>query len=145
MNPRTTILPILCAVPILMAADSSIQVPSTTVLDQELRDLSCTLSQGEFLAGPAVVASLAGRKATLDACASDGAALRVLWTWNGTDSASIQVKDASSPALSGCVEAAMQAVPQAIEGRCEGVLLLGDPQAAEQAAARLATPSPGPS
>ncbi len=136
MSTRTTILPILLAVPVLMAADATIHVPETHVLDQELRELSCTLSEGEFLAGPAVIASLAGRKAALDACAADGAALRVRWTWNGDENAVIETVDANA-SLSTCVETALVAMPEAIEGRCEGVLLIGEPEAAEQAAARL--------
>ncbi len=143
MSPRT-IITLLCAVPVLMAADATITVPETSVLDQELRGLECTLSEGEFLAGPAVVATLAGRKAALDACAADGAALKVRWTWDGDDAASIATVDASK-ALATCVEGALEAVPQAIEGRCEGVLLIGEHEAAEQAAAAMgaATTSTG--
>jgi hypothetical protein len=139
MTTPKTLLTLLLGVPVLLAADTTIHVPELDVLDQELRALSCTVSEGGFLAGPAVVASLAGRKAALDACASDGAALRVRWTWEGEAGADIAAVDGAPAELTRCVEAALQAVPEAIDGACEGVLLIGEPNGAEQAAASLVT------
>lgn len=138
MTSPKTLLTLLLGVPVLLAADTTIQVPELDVLDQELRALECTVAEGGFLAGPAVVASLAGRKAALDACASDGAALRVRWTWDGEASADIVAEDGSAD-LARCVEDALQAVPKAIDGSCEAVLLIGERSGAEQAAASLTT------
>jgi hypothetical protein len=140
MTTPKTILTLLLGVPFLLAADTTILAPELEVLDLQLRDLSCTASEGGFLAGPAVVASLAGRKAALDSCASDGAALRVRWTWEGAGHATIGAVEGSNAAISRCVQAALQPMPGAIHGHCEAVLLLGEPTQAEQAATSLPTP-----
>lgn len=140
MFTHTSILTLLIAVPTLLAGDTTIQVPEAKAVDQELRDLSCSVSEGAFLAGPAVVASLAGRKAALDACAPEGAAIELRWSWSGETEADIEAQADKATALNSCVEAALQAVPKAIEGHCDAIVLIGEPEAAEQAAASLLTP-----
>ena len=97
-----------------------------SVTNQEVVDLSCNAERGIFLAGPAIVASLAGRELALAACATGEYAV-VSWSWDAAGLASISVDKTSSPLVSACVQAAIVAQPADILGSCTAQVPLGLP------------------
>lgn len=107
-------------------ANPVLEIPSLRVTDQEIVDLACDAQQGILLAGPAVVASLAGRQAALSDCAT-GEYATVSWSWQADGQALITVDKASSASVGACVQAAIVAQPAQIEGSCTAQVALGQP------------------
>jgi hypothetical protein len=107
-------------------ANPVLEIPSLQVTDQEVLDLACDAEQGILLAGPAVVASLAGRQAALSSCAT-GEYATVSWSWSADGQALISVDKASSDSVGACVQAAIVAQPAEIEGSCTAQIALGQP------------------
>lgn len=117
-------------------AGGTVDVESLSVDGLELRELSCTLDKAPLL-GPLVVgAALAAQKDALHACAPEGHAFRVEWTWSDRTSASVTA--ASAKGADDCVKAALEKMPPALTGRCTAVVLTGPTEAAEKARAGLA-------
>ncbi|MGC4117434.1 MAG: hypothetical protein QM765_23310 [Myxococcales bacterium] len=118
---------------IATAASTELSVESLAANGQQVRDLTCRLSEGGMFAMVGVVAALAEQKRTIDACAPEGAAFKVKWTWSAkpTDA---QVEKASLPKAKSCVEKALRATRGPTAGTCTGIVLAGPVDAAEKAA-----------
>lgn len=104
----------------------------------ETRNLSCLMTDHGLPALGEVVASVARHKAALDACATDGAAVGVVLEFERGKVREARVKGKTPGKVSKCVKDTLQKVRLASEGKCEAVLLLGNPDgAAKSLAARL--------
>jgi hypothetical protein len=103
-----------------------------------LQHLSCDLNGGGFMALMGVIASVSSQKTALTACDPAGGAFEVSWTWSNGKAGAVTVTNSSLPAKNRCVQAALSATTSGVDGMCKGTLLVGDPAAAERAAAALA-------
>lgn len=124
-------------------AATHITVGSLTVDGLNVRELDCTLEGGGLLAQIVVVGGLATQRQALDACAPEGAAFKVGWTWAEGVTSKVTVDDGPDKARS-CVAAAVGAVEAPMAGRCSAVLLVGDLSAAEAALAPAPAPAAAP-
>lgn len=137
MSRRSTVTLVLVVVslPVLVAA-MTIQMDSITADGVELRDLSCEVEQGGFLAPTLVVAALASHKAAIDACAPAGAAFSLKWNWT-TSTPTVEVADSSDRARDACVADVVRKAEAPVVGTCSAILLAGEPTAAANAATVL--------
>jgi hypothetical protein len=122
---RTLLTSSLLLISTTALANPVLEVPSLQVTDQEIVNLSCDAQQGILLAGPAVVASLAGRHDALSSCAT-GEFATVSWRWSADGEALVSVDKASSDAVKACVEAAIVPQHAQIEGYCTAQVPLGE-------------------
>lgn len=120
-------------VPAIASAQTRLSVESLAANGQQVRDLSCSLAEGGMFAMVGVVAALARQKPALDACAPDGAAFKVKWTWSAKPTDAV-VLQASAPKAKACVEKALKATRGPTAGTCTGLVLTGPAPAAEKAA-----------
>ena len=116
-------------------AEVQIAVAEMTVDGLAVRALECTLDQGGFLAAATIVGSLAQQDAALDACAPEGAAFAVTWTW-GAD-AGAAVTASSKVSANACVQAALVGTTSALNGQCSAVVLVGRATLAPRASSSL--------
>ena len=120
-------------------AEVQVSVAEMSVDGLAVRALECTLDKGGFLAAATVVASLAQQDAALDACAPEGAAFAVKWTWGSGAEAAVTAS--SKAAASDCIQAALTSTSSALNGQCTAVILVGDEAAAAAAAVPLLQPT----
>ena len=132
-----TLLPValLLSISSIAQATPLLEVEALRAGAQDLTNLSCQAEQGIFLAGPAVVASLAGTQTALASCAQ-GELATITWTWSATQESSVAVVKSSSAAVSACVEAAINVQQAEIIGQCSADLLLGPAIQANASTAR---------
>lgn len=127
-----TLLPVslLLCLSTTALANPSLTAERLGVTNQQIVDLSCDAEQGLFLAGPAVVASIAARADALTAC-GPGESATVTWSWDADGKAKVDVDKTSNAAVSSCVMAAI--VPQVADilGSCTATLALGQPAQAQ--------------
>lgn len=103
----------------------------------ETRDLSCRMTAYGLPALDKVVATVARHKSTLDACAADGAAVGVVLAFE-RGKVQTRIKGKTPAKISKCVKDVLNKLRIGNEGKCEIVLLLGNPDgAAKSHAARL--------
>ncbi|MCA9714082.1 MAG: SEL1-like repeat protein [Myxococcales bacterium] len=123
---------------VVIALTSS--VPSITINEMTLKELSCRLpTQGPWALAE-VTESLASQKRALDACAPGGAATTVSWTFARKATKEITVH--GERRTQQCVRKAMKKIRSGLEGTCSAVVLLGNRAGAERVyAARATTPS----
>lgn len=126
-------LALLVLVPSVASGQTQLSVESLAANGQQVRDLSCSLAEGGMFAMVGVVAALAKQKPALDACAPDGAAFKVRWTWSAKPTDAVVV-EASLPKAKSCVEKALKATQGPTAGTCTGLVLTGPAPAAEKAA-----------
>ena len=129
-------LPLLAG--LLLSSD--LNVGSLSVDGLEVRDLACTMDQVNFMTGMQTVAALAARKADFDACAPEGAAFAVKWTWGSKGTADVGVVNSSKTTANACIQKALVKASSSLTGKCTAVILAGDATAAATAAAALAPP-----
>ena len=104
----------------------------------ETRNLSCRMTKYGLPALDEGVEKLARHKAPLDACATDGAAVGISVKFENGKVKEARIKGKTPFKISKCVKDILQKVRLGNEGRCEAVLLLGNPDgAAKELAARL--------
>lgn len=122
-------------------AGTAVNVATMNVDGQEVRDLTCNLESGGLLASMVVVGALSKHKAALDACAPQGAAFRVSWTWTGGATVGVTSVSASDADLASCVVGVLQQSLEApVNGQCTATLLAGEATAAAAAADALSMP-----
>ncbi|MFT4975183.1 MAG: hypothetical protein ACI8S6_001070 [Myxococcota bacterium] len=116
-------------------ADVSVSIDEISVDGMAIRQLSCQLERGGLFASAMVVGALSAQKAGLDACAPQGAAFTVSWTWaEGTTVASVA---GSVPDKEACIRAALLPIQPPTRGQCVALILTGEPTAAAAAADQL--------
>lgn len=104
----------------------------------ETRNLSCRMTRHGLPALDEVVASVARHKATLDACAAEGAAVGIALKFEKGKVREARIKGKTPAKVSKCVKDILQKVRLGSEGKCDAILLLGDPEGANKSlAARL--------
>lgn len=118
-------------------AGTNLSIEELSVNGVEMQQLRCDLSSGGFFAGAAVVGSFAEQKAAIDACAPQGAAARLKWTWNPAEPVKLEVVHSSTASINRCLVDALQKISPSVQGACTGVLLIGENAAAKTAAAAL--------
>lgn len=106
-------------------AGTSLSIESISADGQEVRNLSCTLDSGGFLALAMVVGSVAKQKSALDACYPAGEAVEVQWTWVAGKATEVSVLHASQPTQNACVANALKLTTNGSNGTCKGTLLIG--------------------
>ena len=116
-------------------SEAQVSVSSMSVNGLDVRALQCTLDKGGFLAAATVVGSLAQQDVALDACAPEGAAFAVKWTWGAASEAS--VTGSSRADADACIQAVLKTTTSTLNGQCTAVILVGEAVAAEAAAAPL--------
>lgn len=116
-------------------AEVQVSVAEMSVDGLAVRSLECTLDKGGFLAAATVVGSLAQQQAALDACAPEGGAFSVKWTWGISAEAAIIATSKAS--ANDCIQAALTSTISALNGQCTAVILVGDDAAAAAAAEAL--------
>ena len=116
-------------------ADMTLSLDSLSADGLEVRALSCTLKQGGLLASAMVVGALAAQKSVFDACAPEGGAFRLSWSWEGATT--VQQVSGGSPTQQECITAALQVVSPPTLGHCSAILLAGSPAEAAAAAEAL--------
>jgi len=104
----------------------------------ETRNLSCRMTEYGLPALDKVLASVARHKSTLDACAVDGAAVGISFEFERGKVREARIKGKTPGKISKCVKDVLKKLRLGNEGKCEAVLLLGNPEnAAKGFAARL--------
>ncbi|PRQ03438.1 hypothetical protein ENSA5_15990 [Enhygromyxa salina] len=98
----------------------------------EARDFHCSFDWPTRHAARYIAAGLADEDAALDACAPEGAAVEVEWSYAGGPTQNISVS-AESSKIANCVTTAMTKVRAGVEGDCSAILLIGDPARAAAA------------
>lgn len=116
-------------------AEVQVSVGEMSVDGLDVRALQCTLDKGGFLAAATVVGSLAQQREALDACAPEGAAFAVKWTWGAA--AASEVTGSSKPTADACIQKALSTTQSSLNGQCTAVVLVGEDAAAAAAAAPL--------
>ena len=91
----------------IAAAKLNISLGSLSADGQEVRNLSCELDSGGLFAGLAVVSALAKQKRALDACAPEGAAFSVQFTFAGGGAKEAKVLASSVKGKDACVSRAL--------------------------------------
>jgi len=119
------------------SAKSTIRVEAMTIDELSVRNLSCQIDNGGFMAVMQVVGTLSKQKKALDACAPGGAAVRAKWTWSGGKATTVQVTQSSRPEAARCVEKALKLTESALVGDCQAMILIGEGKAAATAADAL--------
>ncbi len=113
-------------------------VPSITINELTLKELSCRLpTQGPWALAE-VTETLARQKRALDACAPSGGVASVSWTFTPRSTREIVFRDGDRRTQQ-CVRKAMKRVRSGLDGTCSAVMLLGDPGGAERVYATRAT------
>lgn len=107
------------------AATTSIGASSMTVDGLTVTDMSCQLGGGGLLGTLTIIAGLAERKPALDACAPGGDRPRVTWTMEEGETTEVEVTGAASDEIARCVERALAGMRTSTDGRCSGVIHLG--------------------
>lgn len=145
MRRRTLVVlaVVAASLPFLVAA-MTIQMDSISADGMELRDLSCDVEQGGFLAPTLVVAALATHKADIDACAPTGAAFSLKWSWTSPTPA-VEVTDSSDRARDSCIADVIGKAEAPVVGSCSAILLAGEATAAANAATALQAKAASPS
>ncbi len=133
---------VAASLPFLVAA-MTIQMDSITADGVELRDLSCEVEQGGLLAPTLVVAALATHKADIDACAPQGAAFALKWSWTSA-TPTVEVTDSSERSKDSCIADVIRKAEAPVVGSCSAILLAGEPTAAANAATALQTKAAAP-
>ncbi len=123
-------------------AGMTLNMESAEVNGLQLRSMQCDLNSGGLMASIAVVASLAEQKPALDACAPEGAAARVTWTWKDGKVVETAVLDIDGKVEKSCVLAALKRTSSGFDGACKAVVLMGAPEGAEKSASVLVPPPP---
>ena len=126
----------------LARADATVAVDTLSVDGLEVRALQCRLESGGLFASAMVVGALSKQKPALDACAPQGAAFRIGWTWAGGGT-TVRTITGSAPDKTDCISAVLKTIQAPSGGACEAVLLVGQPAAAAAAAEAL-PPAPAP-
>lgn len=122
------------------AAKFNISLGSLSADGQEVRNLSCSLDSGGLFAGLAVVGTLAKQKRALDACAPEGAAFSVQFTFADGGAKQAKVLASSGKSKEACVSRALSRLRTELVGTCSAIILTGNPTAARKAADGLAPP-----
>lgn len=135
---RLMALLMTCAVmPSTLWAEGSVSVETLEVDGLAVRSLTCTLEETGLFVLVGVLGALSPEKQALDACAPEGAAFRVRWTWAEGATRDVEVESSSAGERDACiVEIVARSLPT-VDGQCEAVLLVGDRAAAEVAADAL--------
>lgn len=122
------------------AAKFNISLGSLSADGQEVRNLSCSLDSGGLFAGLAVVGTLAKQKRALDACAPEGAAFSVQFTFADGGAKQAKVLASSAKGKDACVSRALSRLRTDLVGTCSAIILAGNSTAARKAADGLAPP-----
>lgn len=124
----------------IAAAKLNISLGSLSADGQEVRNLSCELDSGGLFAGIAVVSALAKQKRALDACAPEGAAFSVQFTFVGGGAKEAKVLASSAKGKDACVSRALGRLRTDLVGSCTAIVLAGNAAAARKAADGMAPP-----
>lgn len=122
------------------AAKFNLSMGNLTADGQEVRNLSCALDGGGLLAAITVVSTLAKQKSALSACAPQGAAFTVQFTFADGGAKEAKVLASSAKGKEACVSRALTRLRTELSGSCTAVILVGDAAAARRAADGLASP-----
>jgi hypothetical protein len=130
---------VLWVLPQLSAAESKskLNISSMTANGQEVQKLSCQLADLGLFTGMTLVAAIAEQKQALDACAPNGAAFLITWTWDGKTTTHAQVVDSSNAKAAACVTGVFKKLTSTLSGDCRAIVLVGENGAAKQAARGL--------
>ncbi len=115
----------------------SLSAKEMSVDGLKMKNLSCQLEQGGMFALLSIMGSLSKFKKELDACAPEGAALKLEWKFSANKIQAVKVIQGSAQNQNTCVEKALLFRPFAESGACSGILLMGNALAAEKAAQSL--------
>lgn len=105
----------------------------------EARSVSCRMSEHGLPSLTEVFTVVASHKASLDACAKDGAAVAVTWAFTNGRVREAKLKDPGSRKRAKCIETTLRKARIPTTGSCEAVLLLGDPAGAAKALSERGT------
>lgn len=122
----------------IAAAKFNISMGSLSADGQEVRNLSCSLDGGGLFAAITVVGTLAKQKSALDACAPQGAAFNVQFTFADGGAKEAKVLASSAKGKEACVSRALTRIHTDLSGQCTAVILVGNAEAARKAADTLA-------
>ncbi len=122
----------------IAAAKFNISMGSLSADGQEVRNLSCSLDGGGLFAAVAVVGALAKQKSGLDACAPQGAAFTVQFTFADGGAKEAKVLAGTAKGKEACVSHALTRIRTDLSGQCTAVVLVGSAEAARKAADTLA-------
>ncbi len=91
------------------------------------REVGCRLPEQGLPALADAMSYVARHKSPLDACAPEGAALRITWAFEKGRISDVKVTDPVAKKVGWCVATALKKARMPGNGSCEAVLLLGDP------------------
>lgn len=98
-------------------------------------EITCRMNQQGPQALADVVGSLARRRRALAACAKDGAAVKVSWRAEDGRIQEARVRGKAPPKAGKCVSKALEKSAMAATGKCEAILLIGNPEGATKSLA----------
>ncbi|MCA9690554.1 MAG: tetratricopeptide repeat protein [Nannocystaceae bacterium] len=104
----------------------------------EARELSCRMDEQGPRALRDMLINVARVKRSLDRCVEGGVAVKVVWEFDGRVEEA-RIRGRVSGKTSKCLADTMKRVRTGAIGRCDAVLLLGDPEAAEASFAARAS------
>ncbi len=119
-------------------AGVTVQVDALEVDGLAVKTLHCELQSGGLFASAMVVGTLSHHKTDLDACAPAGGAVQATWTWSQGKASGVEVPRGSPESAAACVSKVLTSMDAELSGSCKAVVLLGEREAAEKAAAALA-------
>lgn len=105
--------------------------PSLAMHGLRMVDLNCRMPSVGPMALAEAVEAVAAHKAALDACAPDGEAPRVSWSWQGRRATQVKVQG-GGPKVEACVRRAVERARADLTGTCAATVLVGDPSGAQR-------------
>lgn len=103
--------------------------PTLAMGGLRVHDLVCRMPEVGPMALAEAVEAVAAHKAGLDACAPQGMASEVQWSWKGRRAAQVKVRG-GGPKVEACVRKSVERARAELSGSCAAVLLIGDPEGA---------------
>lgn len=105
--------------------------PTFAIAGLRVHDLVCRMPEVGPMALAEAVEALAVHKAGLDACAPQGAAPAVSWTWRGGRAAGVKVRG-GGPKVEACVRKTVERARSQLTGGCAAVVLVGAAEGAQR-------------
>ena len=121
--------------------EASVTIGEVTADGLRVGEMACVVSR-PLLGSLAIVASLSKQDRALDRCAARGDVVIARWTVENGRPRDVTVSGGSSAKVNACVAAAMRKVSGSLDAQCQAVLLIGAPEGADAARARLIAAAP---
>jgi hypothetical protein len=112
----------------LAVEDANLRIASLIVNGFAVSDMACKLAGGGLemlVAGPALGAVIAKKKAALDACAPGGADVSVRWRMAGGRVVEAQAKASDDPTIEACVARVLTSSGGAFDATCRASFRVG--------------------